>query len=263
MHYTQAISVPVAMIRNGFLSGSESLRSRSWPGTGKAGDCSFHLMPRKANTKRLLEDGLGEYIGLAAAAHLTRAHLLPDPLKADKTGRFEDTLNLIGLALAKVAPLYVRDANAKAPRELSPLELEGASVRGGAKAVVLKDGRTLTSVTIKRADLRHGVAILQATGIPGLVPPSHSQQLAPLPNSAPSAEMTWLYEELERLLRPPLIPVQVERANSIATRLARKAPHGHVANLAMQLISAIRAEQGVDVALAKLRTALEQYRSRS
>lgn len=226
--------------------------------------CTFHItVARKANTKRLLEDGLGEHIGLAAAAHLARAHLLPDPLKADKTGRFEDTLDLVGQALAKVAPLYVRDANAKLPRELSPLELEGASVRRGAKAVVLKDGRTLTSATIKRADLRQGVAVLQATGIPGLVPPSRSQQIGPPPNPEPFVEMIALYEELERLLRPPLIPAQVKEANSIATRLARKAPHGRVANLAMQLISAIRAEQDVDVALAKLRTALEQYWPRS
>ena len=216
-------------------------------------------MARKANTKRLLEDGLGEHIGLAAAAHLARAHLLPDPLKADKTGHFEDTLDLIGQALAKVAPLYVREANAKVPRQLSLLELEGASVRRGAKVLVLKDGRTLTSVTTKRADLRYGVAILQATGIPELVPPSRSQQVAPPAHPEIAVEMIALYDELERLLRPPLIPAQVQKANSIATRLARKAPHGYVANLAMQLISTIRAEQDVGVALAKLRAAMEQY----
>ena len=218
-------------------------------------------MARKAKTKRLLEDGLGEHIALAAAAHLARANLLPDPLKAGNARDLEDTLALIGQALAKVAPLYVRDPNTRVPRQLSLLELEGASVRKGAMAVVLKDGRTLTSVTVKRADLRHGVAILQATGIPGLVPPRR-QQLA-RPDPEPFVDMVALCEELERLLRPPLIPGQVEKANSLATRIAREAPHGQIANLAMQLMSRIRDEQGVDVALAKLRAALEQYRRRT
>lgn len=218
-------------------------------------------MARRANTKRLLQDGLGEHIALAAAAHLARAKLLPDPLKADKPGYFEGALDLIGQALAKICTLYVRDANTKLPRQLSLLELESASVRKGATAVVLKDGRTLTGVTIKRADLRNGVAILQATGIAELVPPGRAQRPAP-PSAEPSVNMIALYQELERLLRPPLVASQVEKANSIATRLARNAPHGQIANLAMQLISSIRAEQGIDVALARLRAALEQYGAR-
>jgi hypothetical protein len=71
--------------------------------------------------------------------------------------------------------------------------------------------------------------------------------------------------ELETLLVPPLLPRQVERARSAAIWIARHAPHGRVANLAMQLISALHESHGTDdvpggyrLAFARLRAAIEQ-----
>jgi len=71
--------------------------------------------------------------------------------------------------------------------------------------------------------------------------------------------------EVENLLQPPLLPAQVERAKAGAVWIARHAPHGRVANLAMQLMSALHESQGDDdvpggfrMALARLRAAFEE-----
>ena len=70
--------------------------------------------------------------------------------------------------------------------------------------------------------------------------------------------------EVEGLLAPPLLPTQVERAKAGAVWIARHAPHGRVANLAMQLMSALHETRGTEeipggfrMALARLRAALQ------
>jgi hypothetical protein len=73
--------------------------------------------------------------------------------------------------------------------------------------------------------------------------------------------------EVGTLLRPPLVREQVERANRLLVSLARNAPHGRVANLAMQLMNVVLAANEEDkadadrigVALAKLRTAAAEF----
>ena len=71
--------------------------------------------------------------------------------------------------------------------------------------------------------------------------------------------------ELESLLRLPLIAPHVVKANALAVAIARQSRNGHVANLAMQLISAVHEARGdgaqihrVSVALARLRAAVEE-----
>lgn len=157
----------------------------------------------------------------------------------------------MGRALAKVAPLYIQDPKTGAPRELSPAELEGAAVRRGATTLMLRDGRNISAVTMKRSDLRQAIAILKATGIPELLPPR--QQPAPEPKAAPP-DLLALHSQLEALVRVK----QLEEANSLAVRIARHAPHGSIANLAMQLMTALNEEREVEVALQRLRGALEQ-----
>ena len=76
-----------------------------------------------------------------------------------------DTLNRVGWALARVAPVYVCEAPDAEQRELMPAELEGAAVLQGAAIVLLKDGRKLSRVTIKRADLRQAIAFLKNIGV--------------------------------------------------------------------------------------------------
>ena len=61
------------------------------------------------------------------------------------------------------------------------------------------------------------------------------------------------------------MPVQVARANRLAVQLARTAKDGRIANLAMQLVSALHESSGgmqdlpggYRMALARLRAALE------
>jgi hypothetical protein len=72
------------------------------------------------------------------------------------------------------------------------------------------------------------------------------------------------------LLVPPLLPAQVERAKAGAVWIARHAPHGRIANLAMQLMSALHETRGTEeipggfrMALARLRAALHDSENAS
>jgi hypothetical protein len=224
-------------------------------------------MGRKGKTQHLTANILGQHLALSVAAGLARTQLVPEPLQVYDAQHLSEMVDIIARALAKVAPLYVHDQKDGTPHELSQQELEGAEIRRGATLVVLKDGRKLSGVSIRRADLRQAVAILKAVGIQELVPRAEPQATKA---SAPErVDPFALFAEMERLLRPPLVGAQVNRANSLAVSLARSAPHGRVANLAMQLISAAyqaREEPApqfdrVRLALAELRVALEEQKA--
>jgi hypothetical protein len=122
---------------------------------------------------------------------------------------------------------------------------------------------------MKRADLRQAIAILKAVGVPGL---GAAPRKEPETQAAERAPLAAHVAELESLLRLPLIAPHVEKANAIAVAIARHARYGRVANLAMQLVSAVHEARdadregrgGVDesrrvsVALARLRDAVEE-----
>ena len=222
-------------------------------------------MARKSKTQELSDGITGQHLSLPVAAHLARTQLVPDPLKAYDGQHVLDMLNHIGLALARTAPLYAIDPVAASLRQLTPGELEGAATKRGAALLTLKDGRTLTGVSIRRTDLRQAIAILKTVGLPEIAPPP-----AP-PKAAEPARATGVeaararLTEVEGLLVPPLFPAQVERAKAGAVWIARHAPHGRVANLAMQLMSALHETRGTEeipggfrMALARLRAALDE-----
>ena len=230
--------------------------------------CTLAYMDRKRNTGQLVEPISGQHLSLAVAAHLARTQLVPDPLKVYDAQHVLDMLNVIGLALARTAPLYVLDPAAASLRQLTPAELEGAATKRGAALLTLKDGRTLTGVSIRRADLRQGIAILKAVGLPELAPaPTPPKAAEPAPGAGVEAVRARL-TEVEGLLVPPLLPAQVDRAKAGAVWIARNAPHGRVANLAMQLMSALYETRGTEevpggfrMALARLRAALQDSES--
>ena len=220
-------------------------------------------MGHNSKTQQLTNSVLGQHLALAVAAHLARTQLVPDPLSVYDGQHMSDMVDAVANALARVAPLYVQEPSLGTARELTPAELEGAAVRRGATVLTLKDGRMLSSVSIKRADLRQAIAILKAVGIPGLRPPPPQEQPAP---KADAPQIFAQLAELELLLNPPLIPPHLDKANTLAVAIARHARQGRVANLAMQLVSAVHearsqgfAEtQRVSLALARLRTAVEE-----
>jgi hypothetical protein len=220
-------------------------------------------MGRKSKTELLTESSLGQHLALSVAAHLARTQLVPDPLGVYDARHKSEMVDAVGNALAKVAPLYVQDTNNFTARELSPSDLDGAAVRRGATILVLKDGRTLSSVSMKRADLRQAIAILRAVGIPELHPPPPTAP--PAPKAEPPRVLAQL-DALESLLCRPLIDRDVEKASTIAVGIARHARHGRVANLAMQLVSTVQEarhdgeaeNRRVSTALARLRAALEE-----
>jgi len=208
----------------------------------------------------------GQHLALSVAAHLARTQLVPEPLRVYGGQDLSELLDVVARAIAKVVPLYVQDPQAGSPRELSQDELQGAEVRRGATLLVLKDGRTLSSVTIKRGDLRQAVAILKTIGIPELKLP-REKSAAPPPPPPERIDALARLAEIEALLRPPLVAAQVAKANALAVSLARHAPQGNVANLAMQLVSAVHETRAageapdakrLEVALARLRAALEE-----
>lgn len=223
-------------------------------------------MGRKSKTWQLAENSLGQHLALSVAAHLARTQLLPDPLKVYDAQHMSDMLDAVGNALARVAPLYVRDASAAEPRQLMEADLDGARVMRGAALIVLRDGRNLSAVSIKRADLRQAIAILKAAGIPEL--PAAAKPAEPR-NPQPPDRLARLHAqmaEIDRLLGAPFVPSELERAADLMVAVARAAPPGRASNLAMRLMSAVhdaRSRQASDdeqvrTMLARLRAALDE-----
>ncbi len=222
-------------------------------------------MASKAKIDKSTDSIAGQYLSLAVAAHLARTQLVPDPLKVYDSQHLGEMLNVVAQALARTAPLQITEAASGEKRPLSSLELEGALAKRGATMLVLKDSRTLTGVSIRRSDLRQAIAILTAVGIPEFAP---APAAAPKPGTNGNGGIEALrarFAEVDRLLTPPLLPAQVDQAKSAAVWIARHAPHGRVANLAMQLVSALHETRGTEdipgghrMALARLRAALEE-----
>jgi hypothetical protein len=215
----------------------------------------------------------GQHLSLAVAAHLARSQLVPDPLEAYDSQHLSEMLNFVALALARTAPLYVLEAAGAEPRRLAADELDGAVAKGSASVLVLKGGRSLAGVSMRRADLRQAIAVLKTIGLQKIAPqlaPALRAPAAP-PKAAARPGLEALLERLARIeqdLRPPLLPAQVARAKAGAVFIARRAPHGRIANLAMQLMSALHDSGDADhvpggyrMALARLRVVLEEARA--
>ena len=217
----------------------------------------------RRKTKQLTDGIVGQHLALSVAAGLARTQLVPDPHRVYDPQHLSDSLNHIARGLAKVAQLYVAIPG-EPPRALAPMELEDAHIQRGATLVVLRDGRKLSAVSMKRADLRQAVAILKTIGMQ-----EYAAHTAAPPAPEPEPERVdplAQLAEIERLLSAPLVAPQVKRANTLAVALARSAPQGRIANLAMQLVSAVyevQSEQTQDtdrlkLALARLRDALDR-----
>jgi hypothetical protein len=218
-------------------------------------------MGQKSPTQALKDSIQGEHLALAVAAHLARVQLVPNALAVYDGQHLSAMLDTIGNALVRVAPVYVLDPAAGERRALNDAEVLGARVEHSARILVLQDGRRLAGVSIKRADLRQAIAILKPAGLGGMAARAGSGEKSQTGKDATS--LMDRFRELEALLTPPLIPAQVERAKKLAVSIARSAPHGPVANRAMQLISALEASKGTDdtpggfsMALARLGAAL-------
>jgi hypothetical protein len=228
-------------------------------------------MAKQSKTQQLADGIAGQHLALSVAAHLARTQLIADPARVYDGQHLGEMLNVVAVGLARTAPLYVFDPACGQPRQLTPEELEGAVAKRSAAQLVLKNGRTLSGVSIRRADLRQAIAVLKVTGLPQAAskPPVAAPKPKPQMDNGPGGLLARL-AEIERWLTPPLLPTQVEKANSHALFIARRAPQGRVANLAMQLMSALHGSRGTEdipgsyrMALARLRAALEETASSS
>jgi hypothetical protein len=231
-------------------------------------------MARKSKTQQLLDDIAGQHLALSVAANLARTQLVPDPLKVYDAQHLGEMLNVVALALTRTAALYITDAQTGTPRQLTPAELEGAIPKRSAGSLTLRDGRTLAGVTVKRDDLRQAIAVLKAIGMRELAPHllakmEITEPSPPKPASGGNAEeLRARFAQLDEWLKPPLIGTHVDRAKAAAIWIARNAPHGHIANLAMQLISALHNSPaaldtpgGYRMALARLGAALQEVKT--
>jgi hypothetical protein len=227
-------------------------------------------MGRQSHTRQITDGLLGQHLALSVAAHLARSQLVPDPLNVYDAQHLSETLDAVASALARVAPLYVPDPKAGAPRQLMEDELQGARVRRSATVLVLSDGRSMSGVSIKRADLRQAIAILKAVGIPELSA-RHKSEPPEAPSNDRLAERRASLAEIEALLRLPLVAAQVDRACRLIVAMARNAPDGRISNLAMRLMSLLHemredktsGEGMIAVTLARLRAALEDQKADS
>ena len=164
-----------------------------------------------------------DHLPLSDAVLLASNELLGDP--------GTDTLNLVGNALARVVPVYFEDG-VLSPRALSEDELEGSQVMQRASVLRLKDGRSLSTVWIKRGDLRRGIAVLRTVGIPEI---GNSRDKS----ATEHAELSAKVAEIEELVRPPLLPSQMNRVNALAISISRSTSNAELASLAMRLLRAI------------------------
>jgi hypothetical protein len=218
---------------------------------------------RKSKTLQLTSSIAGQHLALSVAAHLARTQLVPDPLSVYDGQHMSEMIDVVARALSRVAPIYVRDAAAADPRPLLPAELEGATIRRGATILALADGRSFSSATIKRVDLRQAIAILKAVGIEELK--LRQQPAEPGRETPKNEKLLAQLREVESLVEPPLVPAHLERAGHHMISIAREAPHGRVANLAMRLMSALLESRGAETLppsvlaeLARLRAAVEE-----
>jgi hypothetical protein len=221
-------------------------------------------MGRRGKTHQLTDSILGQHLALSVAAHLARSQLVPDPLKVYDGQHMSEMLDVVANALARVAPMYVQDPLAGAPRQLMEAELDGAKAKRGAGVLVLKEGRILSGVSIKRADLRQAIAILKAVGIPELARAAPEPAKTELPPADRLTEMRNALDEVEHLVKLPMVAAQAERANAKLLSIARHSPEGIISNLAMRLMSAVHEARDspdpdgrqIALMLARLRDAL-------
>ncbi|HJV10920.1 MAG TPA: hypothetical protein VJ690_05405, partial [Burkholderiales bacterium] len=74
-------------------------------------------MGRKSKTQLITDSVQGQHLALSVAAHLARTQLVPDPLNVYDSQHMSETLDVVGNALARVAPLYAHDPSTSAPRQ--------------------------------------------------------------------------------------------------------------------------------------------------
>lgn len=210
----------------------------------------------------VVDSVLGQHLALSVAAHLARSQLISKTDRPYDSEHLLEVVDVLARALVKTAPIYVRDRLGSEPRELRIDELEGAAVIQCGQFLVLSDGRKL-SPSIKRSDLRDAIALLSCVGVPGL------KQARPheAPTSEPDLAAT--VEELERLLKPPFISAELEKAHRILIRLARDVRVPGLGNIAMRLMTALNECHGREALseaamtlLAELRAALPRPESR-
>jgi hypothetical protein len=224
----------------------------------------------RSRTQPFSDSVAGQHLALSVAAHLARTQLVPEPLKVYDSQHLSEMMNHVAMALARTATLYVYDGSPGEPRQLTPAELEGAVAKRSATVLVLKGGRALAGVSMRRGDLRQAIAILKAIGLQEIapqlpVPPDDARPGKPASPEINGEALLARLAEIEVLLQPPLIAAQVDKAKAGALFIARHAPHGRVANLAMQLMSALQEACGTDdvpggfrMSLARLRAALHE-----
>jgi hypothetical protein len=190
-------------------------------------------MGRKPKKDHLSTDITVGHLAFPVAVQLASSELIEEQRGDSGAQHIGGMLNVIGNALVRVVPVYFQDAGVAKPRPLSQGELEGSEVMHSATALVLKDGRTLTTVSVKRRDLRRAIAVLRTTGIP---------QLASRRARTPATQYEELLAkvaEIEHLVRPPLLPSQVDRVSTLAISIARSAPQGGIATHAVRLLGAL------------------------
>ena len=198
------------------------------------------------------------------AAPPARTQLLPEPGKAYDAQHLSETLNLVAPRSPRWRSSTSRiRTTGSAARARAGRSSRARTIQRGATVLVLKDGRTLSAVSMKRADLRRRSRSSRRSAFRSCArrrrktrrrrSPSRPQLLAPL-------------AEIERLLRAADRAVGRDARTRSPCRSRAMRAAGSIANLAMQLVSAVHETSGkgeagdgrVAVALARLRTALEE-----
>jgi len=185
-------------------------------------------MGRKARKGESSDKLVGQHVALPVAVRLASVVLSEEARHPSAS-----TLNVVGNALTRLVPVYLQRRGSARPRALSEGELEGSEVMHSATVLLLKDGRSLSSVSIRRRDLKRGIALLKTVGIAEL------GKARPRKPESPAAELVAKVDEIEKLIRPPLLPSQMDRVSVLAVGIARSAPDGSTAHLAMRLLSAL------------------------
>ena len=115
-----------------------------------------------------------DLIPLARAAALAHNRVFPGESVRDMK-----TLDLLALALSTLVPLYQREGEKDAPRQLDPAEVAAGRFTRGATRMELPNRPPLRFLMISRRDLPGALEAMATLRIPLLRPQAHSSTRGP------------------------------------------------------------------------------------
>jgi hypothetical protein len=117
-----------------------------------------------------------QLVALASAAASVYEGLIGGSVHDLQAGERDEILNWVAHATANLVPVYVPDVFARAPRELTSVELVLSSFQRGATTLRTKTGVEYRGLTVRRSDVQVAISILKRAPAPAGVASARAQE---------------------------------------------------------------------------------------